>query len=244
MRCLQCFVVTKSPHRYRPLDLMAGSCRPATFILRCRQAGECAFQSRRKSLPSLQFNPQNRPASTTTPPPRTAASTAFRFPSQTPKPASSLPRGTYTPTLRRPTQIRTAQPLNLWTAIKSIFGWRPTAAPSTPAPFTATTNPYRARKIWPPDFTTLHPKHQFHFEKTYRRRAKLKYTRPGWIKGTKVVQFALTVLIVGYWIFFLEVEGEGGTFWDAVSRVTILGHMKIMLICGIAVQEIDFWCLA
>ncbi|ERF68418.1 hypothetical protein EPUS_03736 [Endocarpon pusillum Z07020] len=191
-------------------------------MLRCRQAGQFTSQSRRKTLHGLQFSDQNRPASTTTSSPRTAPSTTFRFPSQTsPSPSpSSLPRGTYRPTSRRPTQVRTAQPLNLWTAIKSIFGWKPTPAPYTPAPFTATTNPYRARKTWPPDFTTLHPKHQFHFEKTYRRRAKLKYARPRWTKGTKIVQFALTVLIVGYWVFFLEVEGEGGTFWDAFRKMT------------------------
>lgn len=198
---------------------MAASSRPISFMLRCRQAGQFTSQSRWKPLHlhGLQCGDQNRHASTTTSPPRTAPSTTFRFPSQTSPSPSPLPRGTYSPTPRRPTQIRTAQPLNLWTAIKSVFGWKPTPAPYTPAPFTARTNPYRARKTWPPDFTTLHPKHQFHFEKTYRRRAKLKYARPRWIKGTKIAQFALTVLIVGYWIFFLEVEGEGGTFWDAVS---------------------------
>lgn len=55
------------------------------------------------------------------------------------------------------------------------------------APF----NPYKALKPWPPDFTRLDLKYQFRLERRYRRRAKLKYNRPGWIKGVKLAQWGI-----------------------------------------------------
>ena len=48
------------------------------------------------------------------------------------------------------------------------------------------TNPYKAQKEWPPDFTKLHTKYQFHLERKYRRRAKLRYARPRWTKAVKI----------------------------------------------------------
>ncbi len=47
-------------------------------------------------------------------------------------------------------------------------------------------NPYKAQKEWPPDFTKLHPKYQFRLERRYRRRAKLRYSRPWWTKTVKL----------------------------------------------------------
>ena len=49
-------------------------------------------------------------------------------------------------------------------------------------------NPYRAQKQWPPDFTKINAKHQFRLERRYRRRAKLKYARPTWMKFTRLLQ--------------------------------------------------------
>ncbi len=87
----------------------------------------------------------------------------------------------------------------------------------TPAPFRVTNNPYRARKVWPPDFRNLDPKQQFHFEKTYRRRAALKWARPGWNKGVKIVQQSLIVFTLIYFVF-IAVPGDGqGTPFDGVS---------------------------
>ena len=50
-------------------------------------------------------------------------------------------------------------------------------------------NPYRAKKIWPPDFEKLSAKHQFRLERRYRRRAQLKWSRPGWTKAMKLAQW-------------------------------------------------------
>ncbi|KAL8735259.1 MAG: hypothetical protein Q9181_002891 [Wetmoreana brouardii] len=52
-------------------------------------------------------------------------------------------------------------------------------------------NPYKARKPWPPDFSKLDPKYQFRLERRYRRRQKLKYLRPGWVKGVKLAQWGI-----------------------------------------------------
>lgn len=54
----------------------------------------------------------------------------------------------------------------------------------------ALTNPYKAKRLWPPDFSKLPPKHQFRFERTYKRRSKLKWARPRWTKFVKLMQFS------------------------------------------------------
>ena len=63
------------------------------------------------------------------------------------------------------------------------------AGASLPAVRTPIKNPYKAQKQWPPDFTKINPKDQFRFERRYRRRAKLKWARPRWMKITKLVQW-------------------------------------------------------
>lgn len=57
-------------------------------------------------------------------------------------------------------------------------------APSTS--LTAKNNPYKAQREWPPDFKKLNHIQQFRLERRYRRRAKLRYQRPGWIRGVKL----------------------------------------------------------
>lgn len=52
------------------------------------------------------------------------------------------------------------------------------------------TNPYKAKRLWPPDFAKLPPKHQFRLERRYKRRAKLKFARPRWTKAVKLVQLS------------------------------------------------------
>lgn len=51
--------------------------------------------------------------------------------------------------------------------------------------------PYKPKRQWPPDMTKLSPKHQFRLERKYRRRAALKFARPKWTKGTKLVQWGV-----------------------------------------------------
>lgn len=121
---------------------------------------------------------------------------------------------------RSATEVRVENPgPSVWTAIKTILGIKPKVASDyAPAPFNAINNPYRARKKWPPNFKNLHPKHQFRYEKTYRRRMKLKYARPTWTKATKIVQWALIYGVLFYWIFLLDM-GDDGTPFDNVRGI-------------------------
>ncbi|KIW63373.1 hypothetical protein PV04_10222 [Phialophora macrospora] len=99
--------------------------------------------------------------------------------------------------------------------VLSLVGVAPKpAATYTPAHFRVTNNPYRARKRWPPDFRTLDPKQQFHFEKTYRRRAALKWARPRWNKGVKLVQQTLITFTIVYFVFICEPGNGMGTPFD------------------------------
>ncbi|KAK3173061.1 hypothetical protein OEA41_006390 [Lepraria neglecta] len=65
-------------------------------------------------------------------------------------------------------------------------------------------NPYKAQKQWPPDFTKLHPKHQFRFERKYRRRAKLKWARPRWVKGVKLAAWGSCLFVLVYGVLFMD----------------------------------------
>lgn len=63
--------------------------------------------------------------------------------------------------------------------------------------FDVFSNPYRAKKVWPPDFTNLSPQSQLRFEKKYKRRLALVYARPRWNKAIKLIQL---VTVTGtYW---------------------------------------------
>lgn len=56
-------------------------------------------------------------------------------------------------------------------------------------PFDFKKNKFKAKKKWPPDIKMLPPGEQFKFERSYRRRAKLKWARPRWNKWLTVVQW-------------------------------------------------------
>jgi len=106
--------------------------------------------------------------------------------------------------------------LTFRTWVKMLFGWKPKAV-YKPAPIHILTNPYRARKKWPPDFRDLDPQQQFHFEKVYRRRAALKWARPTWNKSIKILQQTLITFTLVYFIFICEPAHGEGTPFDGVS---------------------------
>ena len=113
------------------------------------------------------------------------------------------------------------------TYLKTLFGFRKPTPSSAAQPFHIHNNPYRARKSWPPNFDTLHPKQQFHFEKTYRRRAKLKWARPKWTRWTKLIQNTLLVTTVIYFVFILEPSHGEGTPFDGF-RAWFFGKLKTL----------------
>lgn len=61
------------------------------------------------------------------------------------------------------------------------------------APLTIANNPYKARKVWPPDFKTLNHQQQLRFEKKYKRRILLASHSPKWEKGVKFAQLTTIV---------------------------------------------------
>lgn len=50
-------------------------------------------------------------------------------------------------------------------------------------------NPYKTRKVWPPNFAELTPQQQLRFEKKYKRRIYLASYSPKWDKGVRMVRF-------------------------------------------------------
>lgn len=127
-----------------------------------------------------------------------------------PNPLYAYPRARSIPTELPGTK------LTFTTWFKTLFGWKPKAT-YKPAPIHIATNPYRARKQWPPDFRDLDFKKQFHFEKTYRRRAALKWARPTWNKSIKILQQTLITFTLVYFIFICEPAHGEGTPFDGVS---------------------------
>ena len=185
------------------------------FMQQCRQTSALSFPAK-----------QARYASQAAPLPSTTRSTPPRR-TRTPPATAPKPRGVYSegrsPTERR---VEISGP-SIWTAIKTVLGIKPKpAADYVPAQFNVYNNPYRARKKWPPNFKILHPKHQFRYEKTYRRRMKLKYARPRWTKATKLVQWGLIYGTMFYWVFLMEMgpDGKHGTPFDNVSCHSISGQ--------------------
>lgn len=67
------------------------------------------------------------------------------------------------------------------------------AAEAASSKFTVFTNPYRTKKVWPPNFTNLSPQSQLRFEKKYKRRLALVYARPRWNKAVKLAQLATVI---------------------------------------------------
>lgn len=64
---------------------------------------------------------------------------------------------------------------------------------SKAAPLTIHNNPYRARKVWPPDFSQLTPQQQLRLEKKHKRRVALAGYSPKWDKGVRLVR-ALSII--------------------------------------------------
>lgn len=82
--------------------------------------------------------------------------------------------------------------------------------PPPQEPFDFTRNRYRAKKTWPPDFSKLSPKEQFRFEKKFRRRNKLAWARPRWVKFTKLMQWGLIGTFTVYGVLFYDWEKKEG----------------------------------
>ncbi|CAM1503989.1 Fc.00g015800.m01.CDS01 [Cosmosporella sp. VM-42] len=77
------------------------------------------------------------------------------------------------------------------------------------APLSVANNPYKARKVWPPNFKELSHQQQLRFEKKYKRRITLASRSPRWIKGVKFAQLITIVAALVYLLFYSEFEWWG-----------------------------------
>ncbi|OMP84588.1 hypothetical protein BK809_0001691 [Diplodia seriata] len=84
---------------------------------------------------------------------------------------------------------------------------RRAAEPVRPA-FDINSNPYKAKRLWPPDFSKLPPKHQFRLERKFRRRSQLKWARPRWNKFVKLSQWATITFVTVYGVLFMDWSDE------------------------------------
>ncbi|OTA38914.1 hypothetical protein BTJ68_01422 [Hortaea werneckii EXF-2000] len=91
----------------------------------------------------------------------------------------------------------------------SLFRRAP-QAPANPIhfPYTAATNPFAAKRTWPPDFSKLSKQHQFRLERRYRRRTKLKWARPNWTKAVKLTQWGTILFVCVYGALYLDMGQE------------------------------------
>ncbi|KND94391.1 hypothetical protein TOPH_01188 [Tolypocladium ophioglossoides CBS 100239] len=77
------------------------------------------------------------------------------------------------------------------------------------APLTVGSNPYQARKVWPPNFKDLNHQQQLRFEKKYKRRIFLASRSPRWEKGIKFAQLATIAAALVWLLFYSEFEWWG-----------------------------------
>jgi hypothetical protein len=75
-------------------------------------------------------------------------------------------------------------------------------------PFDFARNRFRAKKIWPPNLSELTEKQQYHFERKFKRRTRLKSIKPQWNKWTKIVQWSLISFIIVHGVFFYDFAND------------------------------------
>lgn len=77
------------------------------------------------------------------------------------------------------------------------------AGPTKRAPLTIANNPYKTRKVWPPNFKELSPQQQLRFEKKYKRRVYLAHHSEKWDKGVRIVRF---VMVSGWYLPYVVAD--------------------------------------
>lgn len=65
-------------------------------------------------------------------------------------------------------------------------------------------NPFKAKKTWPPDFSTMSPKHQLRLERRFKRRSTLKWQRPRMMKVLTLAQWGSITAAAAYMILFMD----------------------------------------
>ncbi|KJZ80271.1 hypothetical protein HIM_00121 [Hirsutella minnesotensis 3608] len=99
-------------------------------------------------------------------------------------------------------------------------------------PLTAATNPYKARRVWPPDFKDLTPLQRFRYERKYKRRVSIVTSRPRWEKPVKYAQL-VSISVALIWLFFFGEMHSNGEKIKPVEKV----HDYAMQIMGVLGPE-------
>ncbi|KAF2862507.1 hypothetical protein K470DRAFT_275234 [Piedraia hortae CBS 480.64] len=103
--------------------------------------------------------------------------------------------------------------------IAALFRRAPAQAPRIQVPFNVFSNPYNCKRSWPPDFEKLSQKHQFRLERRYRRRTKLKWARPTWVKALKLTQWGSVLFVLVYGVLYMDMDTKGEpTPFDGIRR--------------------------
>jgi len=74
-------------------------------------------------------------------------------------------------------------------------------------PFNFSENRYPSRSTWPPKYDHLSDREQFKLERKFRRRAKLKWARPGWNKFLILAQWASIGTVLAYATLYMDWSG-------------------------------------
>ncbi|EYE99808.1 uncharacterized protein EURHEDRAFT_407806 [Aspergillus ruber CBS 135680] len=96
---------------------------------------------------------------------------------------------------------------------------------------------YKPKRQWPPDMSKLSQKHQFRLERKYRRRAALKFARPKWTKGTKLVQWGVIGFTLVYALLFMQWDIKGSPLDEL--RDTFFAGVKAMFSAPGSVKKSD-----
>jgi hypothetical protein len=131
-----------------------------------------------------------------------------------------------------------------------MFSFFRKAKKIAPKPFDFSKNRFPARSTWPPTFDDLSNKEKFKLERTFRRRAKLKWARPGWNKGLILFQWAAISSVIGYATLYMDWSngpqgqeqdlpefvrsirrwyfGIADGIWEKSSSMTSRSHVEMM----------------
>lgn len=104
---------------------------------------------------------------------------------------------------------------------------RLTQAAKEPASrLTMQNNPYKTRKVWPPNFEELTPQQQLRFEKKYKRRIYLASYSPKWDKGVRMVRFlGVSGGLQHPWALLPRAK-EGGAYRTDPSMIQVDSYMR------------------
>ncbi|RDA93156.1 hypothetical protein CP533_3182, partial [Ophiocordyceps camponoti-saundersi (nom. inval.)] len=106
---------------------------------------------------------------------------------------------------------------------------------SSIAALTVIRNPYKAKKVWPPNFSELSCQQQLRFEKKLKRRLRLAHEKPRWDKAIKLIQFWAIVATIISFLLFSEFE-----FWGQEYKPSREMRKYVITLFGLMDRDKQF----